>query len=311
MERWSVQQCIFCVEQFVLSKSIVSMQRDFCRKFGDDRQRGAAPSRKIIGQWVRQWRETGSVQVKARTRRNTIWSPENIQRVRIALERSPHRSVWRHSHLLNLSDRFLQQILHHDSHFHPYKLQIVQELAAAHKALRFHYCQQMVHMHADPRRFLIMSGEAIFSLSGYVNKQNCRYWVPTNPRQLHEWPIHSPQVVVLCAISAQGIIGPYFFEGDDGVSVTVNAERYNHMLETFFLPEMRRRNCNMARVWFQQDGATAHTARLSMNTLRASFPGQLLSQFGDIQWPSISPDVTAADFFMGVFESSSLYTHPP
>jgi hypothetical protein len=50
MEHWSVQQRIFCVEQFVLSKSIVSMQREFCWEFGDDGQRGAAPSRKIIGQ---------------------------------------------------------------------------------------------------------------------------------------------------------------------------------------------------------------------------------------------------------------------
>ena len=101
MERWSVQQRIFCVEQFVLSKSIVSVQREFCRKFGNDRQCGAPPSRKIIGQW----RETGSVQVKAPTRRNTVRSPENIQRVTRALERSPRRSVRRHSQLLNLSDR--------------------------------------------------------------------------------------------------------------------------------------------------------------------------------------------------------------
>ena len=91
MERWSVQQSIFCVEQFALSKSIVSVQRELRRKFGDDRQRGAAPSRKIIGQCLRQWRETGSVQVKARTRRNTVRLPENIQRVRIALERNPRR----------------------------------------------------------------------------------------------------------------------------------------------------------------------------------------------------------------------------
>jgi hypothetical protein len=102
----------------------------------------------------------------------------------------------------------------------------------------------------------------------------------------------------------------------------VNAERYNHMLETIFLPEMRRRNwnmarawfqqdgvtantarlsmkrrnCNMATAWFQQDGVTAHTARLSMNTLRAALPGRLLSRFGDIQWPSNSPELTAADF---------------
>jgi len=63
-----MQQRIFFVEQFVLSKSIISVQREFHRKFGDDWQCGAAPSRKIISQWVRQWRETGSVQVKARTR---------------------------------------------------------------------------------------------------------------------------------------------------------------------------------------------------------------------------------------------------
>jgi len=106
-EQWNVatvQLRIFCVEQFVLSKSIVSVQREFRRKFGDDRQRGAAPSRKIIGQWVRQWRETGSVQGKVRTRQNTIQSPENIQRVGISLERSPRRSVRWHSQLLNLSD---------------------------------------------------------------------------------------------------------------------------------------------------------------------------------------------------------------
>jgi len=121
MERWSVQQRIFCVEQFVLSKSIVSMQREFHRKFDDDRQRGAAPSRKIIGQCVRQWRETGSVQIKARTRRNTVRSPENILHVRRALERSPRRLVRRHSQLLNLLDRSVRRILHHDLHFHPYR----------------------------------------------------------------------------------------------------------------------------------------------------------------------------------------------
>jgi hypothetical protein len=123
--------------------------------------------------------------------------------VRIALERSPRRSVRRHSKLLNLSDRSVRRILHHDLHFYPYKLQIIQELTAVHKALHIRCCQQMVQMHADIGRFLIMSDKAIFSLNGSVNKQNCRYWVPTNPRQLHEQPLHSPQVVVWCAISAR------------------------------------------------------------------------------------------------------------
>ena len=35
-------------------------------------------------------------------------------------------------------------------------------------------------------------------------------------------------------------------------------------------------------VWFQQDEATAHTARRSMEMLRELFPGRLVSLRGDI-----------------------------
>jgi hypothetical protein len=80
------------------------------------------------------------------------------------------------------------------------------------------------------------------------------------------------------------------------------------MLENFFLPELRRINWNMATAWFQQDGATAQTARLSMNALRAAFPGRLLSRFGENQWPSNSSDLTAADFFMGYLKDQ-VFTH--
>jgi hypothetical protein len=56
-------------------------------------------------------------------------------------------------------------------------------------------------------------------------------------------------------------------------------------------------------------GATAHTAWLSMNTLCAAFPGPLLSWFGDIHWPSNSPDLTAADFFLwGYLKAQFLLT---
>jgi hypothetical protein len=49
--------------------------------------------------------------------------------------------------------------------------------------------------------------------------------------------------------------------------------------------------------------------RLSMNTLRAAFPGQLLSRFGHIQWPSNSPDLTAAHFFLwGIWKLKFLLT---
>jgi hypothetical protein len=63
---------------------------------------------------------------------------------------------------------------------------------------------------------LWMSDEAHFHLSGYVNKHNFRYWAAANPQQLHERPLHSDKVTIWCAISSNGVIGPYFFENDDG-----------------------------------------------------------------------------------------------
>ena len=36
---------------------------------------------------------------------------------------------------------------------------------------------------------------------------------------------------------------------------------------------------NMHDFWFQQDGATAYTARETVTILRAAFPGSLLSRF--------------------------------
>jgi hypothetical protein len=70
---------------------------------------------------------------------------------------------------------------------------------------------------------LWMSDEAHFHLSGYVNKHSFRYWAAANPQQLHERPFHLAKVTVWCAISSNGVIGPYFFENDDGHAVTVTS----------------------------------------------------------------------------------------
>jgi len=127
---------------------------------------------------------------------------------------------------------------------------------------------------------LWMSDEAHFHLSGFVNKQNFRYWSERNPCNLHEKPLHSEKVTVWCAVSSRGIIGPYFFENERGNAVTVNAERYIEMLQTFFLPELRDYNTD-ENTLFQQDGATSHTARISIDVLRCRFPGCLISRYGD------------------------------
>jgi hypothetical protein len=68
------------------------------------------------------------------------------------------------------------------------------------------------------------------------------------------WCTWSPSAVgdpMVCTGTQLGVTGPYFFE-EEGVTVTVNSERYVAMLR----PEWK----GIGGVWFQQDGAAAHTA---------------------------------------------------
>ena len=143
---------------------------------------------------------------------------------------------------------------------------------------------------------LITSDEAHFHLSGYVNKQNFRYWSESNPRSLHEKPLHSERVTVWCAITNFGVWGPYFFEEEEKV-VSVTSSRYVQMLQNFLKPKLQDLDDNPT-VWFQQDSATTHTAENSMDVLRDLFPSHLISLRSDIGWPARSPDLSPCDYFL-------------
>ncbi|GFW75171.1 uncharacterized protein TNCV_448761 [Trichonephila clavipes] len=84
-----------------------------------------------------------------------------------------------------------------------------------------------------------------------------------NPQVYVETPLHPEKLTVWCALWAGGIIGPYFFKNDEGHNVTVNGDRYRAMITNFFIPELN--NYNVQELWFQQDGATCHTARATID----------------------------------------------
>ena len=64
-------------------------------------------------------------------------------------------------------------------------------------------------------------------------------------------------------------------------------------------------------MWFQQDGATDHTARTSIYLLREHFPERLISLSGDLQWPARSPDLAPCDYFLWSYLKSLVYTNRP
>jgi len=162
---------------------------------------------------------------------------------------------------------------------------IVQKLLPSDFVQRRLFYERMLEIIASDDVILMTSDEAHFHLEVYVNKQNCRFWASENPRELHQRPLHTAKFSVWCGISNVGIVGPYFFEEEEGATVTVTSERYVEMLRNFLRPQLRILLVNMEEMWFQQDGATAHTARASMTLVRQMFPQHVVSRFGNVPWP--------------------------
>jgi len=236
-----------------------------------------------------------------------VRTPENVQRVRASIEQSPRRSARKHTAALGISDRTVRRILHTDLRMHPYKIMVAQELSVTDWETRRTLSEDILQ-HVPPTAVLRCSDEAHFYLSGTVNKQNFRYWAENNLYDLHQRPVHSPRVTVWCAVSRLGVVGPYFFK-EGGETVTVTSNRYCKMLENFLRPRLEEFD-DSEDFWFQQDGATAHTAR-PLEILREMFPSQLISLRGDIGWPAHSPDLTPCDFFLWGYLKAEVYKHRP
>ena len=119
--------------------------------------------------------------------------------------------------------------------------------------------------------------------------------------------LHSERVTVWCALMQGRITGP--FSNGEEKAVTVNGERYHSMLADFFIPQFE--DMDQADLHFQQDGATCHTARENVSLRRDHFPGRLFSQFGDIESPARSPDISPLDFILWGHSKERVYQDNP
>ncbi|GFX55290.1 putative DD41D transposase [Trichonephila clavipes] len=145
------------------------------------------------------------------------------------------------------------------------------------------WAQNEIAVVPDFHKRILFSDEPHFWLNGYVNKQNCRIWSEVNPQVYVETPLHPEKLTVWCALWAGGIIGPYFFKNDEG---------HNEL-------------------WFQQDGATCHTARATIDLLKDTFGDRLISRFGPVNWPPRSCDLTPLDYFLWGYVKSLVYADKP
>lgn len=169
--------------------------------------------------------QTGSTSKKRGGSDKTVRTPENIERLRQAMLRSPRQSAIRHATRLGISDRSIRRILHKDLGYHPYKIQLVQSLNPGDYPQRIGFCEIMLaRLEENDNQInnLSKSDEAHFHLSGFVNKQNFRYCMGGGKSSFtsRNTSSCSENDSIWCANSANGIIGPYFFDNEAENSVT-------------------------------------------------------------------------------------------
>ena len=132
----------------------------------------------------------------------------------------------------------------------------------------------------DLQTKIIFSDEAHFDLGEYVNKQNCCIEKPTHPKQVTVW----------CGFWSRFIIGPFFFQNEEVVAVTINSDRYRAALNKFLFTKIEKGDIAF---WFQQNGYTCHTAEATL------------------VWPTRSCDLTTLNYYLWGAVKDKCYPNKP
>lgn len=297
-DKFTLEQRVFMYDTYVKTESC----REVCRQFQDKFPTVSVPNRETVRRLIKKLRTTGSLNAKCPKPKRRVLNEEKLVEIHASFTRSPNKPLRRVAQEVSVSKSLVHtatKILK----LKPYKVTVVHELRPLDNEKRITFCNWVLHNIVDgivDPQLIIFSDEAWFHLNGHVASQNNRYWSTENPHLIHEIPLHDAKVGVWCAITAQRIIGPIFF------NETVNSERYRaNILAPFFqlLSHYERENG-----YFQQDSATAHTAHNSLNDIKEVFEDRIISQG---LWPPRSPDLTVCDFYLWGTLKNRVYRNNP
>lgn len=246
-------------------------------------------------------------------RTKTVVTEQNAKRVRALYSENPDTSIMQASQQLDISSSSMRTILRTELKFKPYKIILNQPLTEAAKFKRFEFANLLTSM-AEIENFnfnkIWFSDEAHFTLKGYLNKQNNRYWWYESFGETISVPLHSEKITVWCALSATGIIGPYLFDS------TIKSSNYSAMIRDFFVPKIRKLR-KLSKWSYMQDGARPHRTFEVFDILKEHFNGRLIaldskSYTGNgIDWPPYSPDLNPLDFFLWGYLKDKIYKGKP
>jgi hypothetical protein len=135
--------------------------------------------------------------------------------------------------------------------FHPFKIQLLHELAEDDFNRRTEFCEIMLNKVNQDDNFInhvLFSDEYTFCLNGHVNRHSMEEVHTQRPQKINVW----------CGIIGRNIIGHFFIDGN------LTSAKYLQLLQQV-IPRLRQifvnyedRNIPAETVWFQQDGAPPH-----------------------------------------------------
>lgn len=144
-------------------------------------------------------------------------------------------------------------------------------------------------------------------LNGYINKLNCKFCDIENPKELHQHQLHPHNALFGTVLWLKELSAPISLKmrkvGQKESTRLCIGQRLNIVLR----PAVE----DNQEVWFKQDGATAHTARVTMDLLRKIFGEQIISTNAEFVCPRHSPDLSVPDIFLWGYVKERVYINKP
>lgn len=177
-----------------------------------DRERH--PREETFKKLLERFNATGSVcYTQNQNRRKSVITPDNEFNILAALVENPHVSTRQLEKDFEISRTSVRRIISKYK-FHPYHIQMHQELKEADFLNRMNFCnwvEQNLNENLNFSHKILFTDECTFHRNGFVNRHNFHYYSDENP---HHFNVHSQErwtVNVWAGILDTRIVGPFFF----------------------------------------------------------------------------------------------------
>lgn len=191
---------------------------------------------------------SGNVSYQPHALPKRVFNEDNEFLVMTNLVENPNTSTRKLSTELDISRRTIGRIIKKNK-FHPYKIQMHQELLERDFPIRINICEWfsgLINGYPDFLKKVLFSDEATFHRNGFVNRRNFHFYSDSNPHLFRTTTQTKWSINAWGGIVGDTVIGPYFFEG------SLTGRRYYNFLKNHLGELLEEVDLNTrVNLWFQ------------------------------------------------------------